>query len=301
MNVKRNAIVILQLIGFLFCYSIQGQEIEHVILIGVDGMSPDGVRQADTPHLDQLMKTGAYSLHARGVMPTISGPNWASMLNGAGPEQHGVFNNGWKAGNKAIIPTAEGHVKGMFPSVFSQIRRERPKALLACVYDWDGIGRLVEVGIIDEAHDIKGSPATMKKAINVLKKKAPTFLFIHLDEVDHVGHDVGHGTPEYYASVTEADELIGSLIEALEKKGLRQNTVLMVTSDHGGRGKGHGSDSMADLEIPWIINGPGIKKGVELTRPINTFDTAVTVGHLLGIPPHPAWIGRPVLTALQKD
>jgi predicted AlkP superfamily pyrophosphatase or phosphodiesterase len=288
-------------ISITFSLSLHGQEIGHVILIGVDGMSPDGVRKADTPHLDQLMKTGAFSLQARGVMPTSSGPNWASMLNGAGPEQHGVINNNWKPGNEAILPTAEGPVKGMFPSVFSQIRKQRPNALLACIYDWGGIGGLVELGIIDEAHDTKGSPATMKKAIKILEKKAPLFLFIHLDEVDHVGHDKGHGTPEYYDAVTEADELIGTLMDSLKKKGLQNKTVLIITSDHGGHGKGHGSATMADLEIPWIINGPGIKEGFELTQPVNTYDTAVTVAHLLGITAHPAWIGNPVQSALKKD
>ena len=56
---------------------------EHVVMIGLDGFSPDGIRNANTPVLDQLMATGAYTLRARGVMPTSSGPNWASILMGA--------------------------------------------------------------------------------------------------------------------------------------------------------------------------------------------------------------------------
>jgi predicted AlkP superfamily pyrophosphatase or phosphodiesterase len=58
-------------------------------VIGVDGLSPDGVLKAKAPVLEGLRKTGAYSLHARAVMPTMNSPNWASMINGAGPEQHG--------------------------------------------------------------------------------------------------------------------------------------------------------------------------------------------------------------------
>jgi len=298
MNATLQKLVIL---GIGLCSSLHAQETRHVILVGVDGLSPDGVRTAETPALDGLMKSGAFSLHARGVMPTSSGPNWASMLNGAGPEQHGVINNDWKPGNKDIVPTAEGSVAGMFPSVFYQIRQERPDASLGCVYDWGGIGGLVELSVIDEAHDTKGAKATMKKSIGIIEEKMPTFLFIHLDEVDHAGHQFGHGTPEYYASVSEADGLIGELVDVLEKKGLKKNTVILVTSDHGGHGKGHGSASMADLEIPWIVNGPGVKEGVELNQPINTYDTAVTIAHLLNVSPHPAWIGRPVLSALQED
>ena len=35
------------------------------------------------------------SIHARGVIPTVSSPNWASMIMGAGPEQHGITSNDW--------------------------------------------------------------------------------------------------------------------------------------------------------------------------------------------------------------
>jgi hypothetical protein len=64
--------------------------VEHVVVIGVDGLNPNGIRVADTPNFDKLIKGGAHTFHARAVMPTSSSPNWASMIMGAGPEQHGV-------------------------------------------------------------------------------------------------------------------------------------------------------------------------------------------------------------------
>ena len=62
----------------------------HVVLIGVDGLSPRGILETDTPHLRALARRGAHTWRARAVMPTSSSPNWASMIMGAGPEQHGV-------------------------------------------------------------------------------------------------------------------------------------------------------------------------------------------------------------------
>ena len=68
--------------------SLQGQNpavvngVEHVVIIGCDGLSPDGIVKAKTPHQDDLMKRGAFTLHARGVLPTDSSPNWASMITG---------------------------------------------------------------------------------------------------------------------------------------------------------------------------------------------------------------------------
>ena len=60
-------------------------QVKHMVVIGVDGLSPDGVLKAKSPVMRRLMKEGAWSLRARGVMPTSSSPNWASMIMGAGP------------------------------------------------------------------------------------------------------------------------------------------------------------------------------------------------------------------------
>ena len=69
---------------------------KHVIVIGIDGMSPNGILTASTRTLDNLMQQGAYTLNARAVLPTSSSTNWATMVSGAGPEQHGVTSNDWE-------------------------------------------------------------------------------------------------------------------------------------------------------------------------------------------------------------
>jgi predicted AlkP superfamily phosphohydrolase/phosphomutase len=59
---------------------------------------------ANTPHLDELMKNGSYSLAARTIMPTSSGPAWSSMITGTTVERHGVWKNGWRVDNKILEP-----------------------------------------------------------------------------------------------------------------------------------------------------------------------------------------------------
>ena len=100
--------------------------VEHVVIVGVDGLSPDGVRKAETPVLHALMKEGASTLHARGVMPTSSSPNWASMIMGAGPEQHGVTSNDWQPDKFDIAPVAVGP-GGIFPTIFGVLKEQRPR------------------------------------------------------------------------------------------------------------------------------------------------------------------------------
>ncbi|MEO6034464.1 MAG: alkaline phosphatase, partial [Verrucomicrobiota bacterium] len=198
--------------GSVFPMGAAVSGVEYVVIVGCDGMSPNGVSKAHTPVMDQLMKEGAYTLHGRGVMPTTSSPNWASMIMGAGPEQHGVTSNEWETNKFEITSTVVGS-GGMFPTIFGLLREQRPKSVIACFHDWDGFGRLFERKALDVIEHSDGPTNAVQHAIAYLKQKKPTFTFIHLDHVDHAGHQIGHGTPEYFASVEVADKLIGDVIQ----------------------------------------------------------------------------------------
>ena len=274
------------------------QETGRVVIIGVDGMSPDGIRNADTPHMDELMTNGAYSFAARAVFPTSSSPNWASMIMAAAPEQHGITSNAWEPDDYSIEPTGRG-VGTIFPSLFDLLHEQRPSATSASIYDWGGFGRLYSRDAVTIDVDGDGPQATTDAAVRIFSEDSPVLTFIHLDHVDGAGHGQGHGTDAYYAAVEEADTYIGEIIAGLEGAGLRDDVTIIVTSDHGGVGFGHGGESMAELEIPWIINGPGVIAGKQLTVPITTYDTAATVAYVLRLEPPIAWMARPVYSAFQ--
>jgi len=273
-------------------------QVSHMVVIGVDGLSPDGVLKAKSPVMRRLMKEGAWSLRARGVMPTSSSPNWASMIMGAGPEQHGVTSNDWQPDKFEIAPIATGS-GGIFPTIFGILREQRPRAIMGVFHDWNDYGRLFERKAVTVIKDTDGPTNAVHEAVAFWQDNKATFTFIHLDHVDHAGHENGHGTPEYYASVEVADKIIGEAIEALRSTGMWKKTILLVTADHGGHGKGHGQPIMADLEIPWIITGPGVKAGHEIKSPINTYDTAATIAYVFGLKAPEVWIGRPVREAFK--
>src|SRR5438128_3683901 len=117
--------------------------VDHVLVIGCDGFGSVGFTPSNTPVLHRLMREGCFTLHARGVMPTVSSPNWASMIMGAGPEQHGVTSNDWQQDKYEIPPICHGS-GGIFPTIFGVLREERPSSIIACFTDWDGFIRLVE-------------------------------------------------------------------------------------------------------------------------------------------------------------
>jgi len=289
-------------LSFLFLISIapfaiaQVPGVQHFVLIGIDGLSPTGIHASQTPEFERLVKAGASTMHARSVMPTSSSPNWASMIMGAGPEQHGVTSNEWQRNRFSITPIDKGP-EGIFPTIYGLLRRAQPQAVIGMFHDWDGYGRLVERDSCDIVEDCDGPDDAMNHAIDFVKRRKPTFTFVHMDHVDHAGHQSGWGSPEYLHAVEHADQLIGKMRTALTESGIADSTILMVTADHGGKGKGHGGDTMEEIEIPWIIVGPGVRVGHELNVSVNQYDTAATIAYVFGLRPPKSWIARPVLAA----
>jgi len=292
------------------CYSVvsscksyqtdKSERVTTVFLIGVDGMSVDGLTKASTPNMDLLMAEGASSLKARGVMPTSSGPNWGSMLLGAGPEQHGILSNAWRV-NKYTMEATVKDEQGFFPSVFDVIKAKDPSANLAVFHEWGTIKELFNNKSVNKIKKTDNMNETLNTAFHYFTEFSPRFVFLHLDAVDHAGHKFGHGSKEYYDEIELIDTAISNFIEKLKAEGKYNDVHIIITSDHGGVGTGHGGSTMAEIEIPWIIIGPNVVKGKKIEATINTYDTPTTIAWLLGaeneIPQ--AWIGRPVISAFE--
>lgn len=284
--------------------------VAFVFVIGVDALSPDGIQHAETPNMDQMIEQGASTFRARGVMPTNSSPNWASMIMGAGPEQHGVTSNSWERDDFDISPTDVGP-GGFFPTIFSLFPEQRPDLVTVVFYDWPGFGRLFEEDLVnlsympdlprDETEDrVKWAEDTMENAVAHVPGMQPGLMFIQLDHVDHFGHRFGHGSEEYYHSVQHADSLIGSMLIAIESAGLWEQTVIHITSDHGGIDYGHGGATDEEIIIPWIFYGSQVNQGQDLGPFINTYDTAATIAYIFGMETPEAWIARPVKHAFNN-
>jgi predicted AlkP superfamily pyrophosphatase or phosphodiesterase len=270
-----------------------GAAVEHVVVIGVDGLGAEGVRQAEAPTMRRLMKSGAWTLKARAVRPTSSSPNWASMIMGAGPDRHGVTSNQWQPYRYDVAPVAVGS-GGIFPTIFGVLREQRPWAKIAVFHDWQDFGRLLETNAPNVLKHVKDALETCPAAIEYLKEQKPQFLFIHFDGVDHAGHGFGWNSPQYQRAVELVDSLVAAILAAVQEAGIQDSTAVLLTADHGGKGRKHGGDSLEELEIPWILSGPGIARGKQLTATVNTYDTAPTLARLFGVKAPAAWIGRPV-------
>lgn len=74
----------------------------------------------------------------------------------------------------------------------------------------------------------------MRYGRKYIKEKQPTLLAICFDNPDHVGHQAGHNTPEYYAKLKELDGYVSRIIQAVTEAGMLKETIFIVTADHGG-------------------------------------------------------------------
>ncbi|WP_407479491.1 alkaline phosphatase [Elizabethkingia miricola] len=290
---RKSVLMLMSLFIALTVYA--QQKVKHVVLIGCDGFGAYALPEADMPNLKNLMKEGSWSLKARSVLPSSSAVNWASMIMGAGPTLHGYTE--W---NSAVpeIPSSDLTKEGMFPSIFSILKEQKPSLITVLIYSWQGINPLVQKGTTDIRIPAKDNDDfCTASAVEVIKTKKPTLTFVHLDQPDGVGHNIGHRTPAYYEELKKVDARIGKIVQAVKDAGIANETVIIVTADHGGKDKGHGGKSLDEVLIPWVVYGKGVKKNQELKNTIITYDTGATIAWLLGLKVPESWRGLPVRQA----
>src|SRR6185437_1049810 len=270
--------------------------VQRMAVIGIDGLSVEGVRSAKAVHLQALMGNAAWTLEARGVMPTLSSPNWESIITGSAPEQHGITSNGYLKKKIALQPSCID-AEGRFPTIFEILRQQRPSSRIAVVHDWDGFADLLEKQVPDLLQHERGPAKTTEAALKEWNEHKPTLLFVHLDNVDHAGHEYGWGSKEYLSAVADADRYAGEMVDSFLTGG---DAMVLVTSDHGGKGRNHGGNTLVEIQIPWILAGPEAAPG-KLSAPVNTYDTAATIAWVLGLQTPACWIARPVTAAFRPE
>jgi predicted AlkP superfamily pyrophosphatase or phosphodiesterase len=309
---KRFLLLVLTGIGlFLGCKKMQEPPkkeklAKRVVAIGLDGISVEGYLKAKHPHLDALMQDGVLSLTTRNVMPSVTLPNWTSHLTGSDPEQHGVLSNGWEL-EKIVLPAIDVDEQGYYPSIFKILKENVPNVKTAFYYNWAELINSFNPLYMDEV-SFEGDDEYQKnygKALDFIIKNRmdPTMVFLYSVHTDHAGHNYGWMSPEYITSIEEIDSHIGQFIQKLKDEDLYDDTHFMFFTDHGGvPEKGHGGITPQELEVPWAIAGPGIRKGHLLKEPNNSVNTAMTISYLFGCGNVPlSWTGEVPMSIFETE
>lgn len=242
--------------------SSQAQQVQHVVLVTVDGFRPDFYRDPswNAVHIRELMKGGVSADGVNSVFPSMTYPSHTTIVTGVQPEQHGIYYNNmfepngptgkmyWNAGS-IKVPTLWGAAqeKGLkVAALFWPVSAEAPVR-----YDIPDIGSMGEAvrekyskpaGIVDELRKqlFNGDSINYGRDVNVgriaayvIKKDQPNLMTIHLFSVDHYEHMQGRDGDKVRAAVAGADSAIGIMMDALKEAGIWDKTVFIVTGDHG--------------------------------------------------------------------
>ena len=264
---------------------------KHVVIVGVDGAGRF-FADADTPNIDRIFKNGACTFDMLTAEPTISAQCWGSMLLGVPPEVHKLTNG--------IVASSEYPPSSPFPSIFKTIREQIPDASLAsfCVWNPINIGIIENsVGVFkdswtpEEVGQIGPDAFVMNKATSYVRDVVPpTLLFIQIDEADNRGHRFGYGSPEQLLMIHRQDEKIGQLYDAYAECGAIEDTLFIVTADHGGIEYSHGGSSDQEKYVMFAAAGKSICPGV--IGEMQVLDIPAVVTYALGLTPSNVWTSR---------
>lgn len=263
--------------------------IDRVLIVSFDGLRPDAIAAANMANVMSLMQSGAYTLGAQTIMPSLTLPAHASMMVGTCPAKHIVRWNEYVPKNGFALGT----------DIFDLAQAAGMQT--AMVVGKEKLRQITEptstdyFEFVDKTDKIKDTSTVERLAINQIQQGFD-LLFVHFPEGDLAGHEYGWMSREQLSTYGRDDTLFGLLLQALKNNGLYESTLIIVTSDHGGHDTTHGTDSPEDMTIPWIISGPRIVPG-ELSTQVYTMDTAATIAFVLGLPLPPEWDGAPVFEA----
>jgi arylsulfatase A-like enzyme len=271
---------------------LKGRVADHVIVISIDGLRPDAIARFEARNLQRLMREGRYSLSAQTIALSKTLPSHMSMVTGVDSDKHGITWNSDRVAEHGhvTVPTMFGIARGAGLSTaafFSKTKfhhMEVPNTL-----DF----------VRSPKRAIEGPWPSSRTADYVgtyLGEHSPNLLFVHLAEADFAGHTFGWMGWMYGMAVRETDLAVGRVLERADERFGRGAYTVIVTADHGGHKKTHGSGDRLDTTIPWIVWGAGVQRGDTLSG-IRTMDTAATVLWMLNLDVPEDWAGRPQVGA----
>ncbi len=260
------------------------RRVERVLIISEDGLRPDLISGAHLPWHEALYHHGAYSWKARTIRTASTLPSHAAMLSGFDVGAHGLTWNNWKP--------RRGYIR--VPTIFEQAEEH-------------GLRTAMFVGKFKLRHiatpgtvDVFERPGYFCKkvaegAASYLVSEKPPLAFVHFSDPDDAGHSKGWASESYLQSLQQTDRCLGIIVDALDRAGLTEETLIIISADHGGHGHTHSGARLVDREIPWIAHGPGVREDYHIRGPISTLDTAATALYALGLPMSDAIQGKPLM------
>jgi len=224
-------------------------------------------------NLRQLMESGAYADGVRGVFPTVTYPSHTTIMTGVMPLKHGIYYNTpfepmgatgrwyweydsvktpslWTAVKKANLTSAcvwwpvtvGAPITYRFPEVWALPRTDKQASLNLLSKSVSPPGLFEELQQYAtgkwlpenmEAEDLSVDENNARMSAYLIRTYKPNLLAVHLPCTDHFEHEEGRDGPKVRQAVSGADRSVKTILEAIEKAGIKDSTTVLVVGDHG--------------------------------------------------------------------
>jgi hypothetical protein len=243
---------------------------QHVILISIDGLRPEYYLDDrwPAPTVQQLYRSGAHAVAVRAIFPSLTYPSHVTMVTGALPARHGVYNNRetaatedpawlskasdiqvpalWDAVREAGGTTAslnwplsvgapiDWNVPDVWPGSDEKLLEATRAAATPGALDElerEATGRL-RLGNFSSkllAHDVR----LAGMASYLYETHRPTLSLIHCEGVVQIQQEPDWRNPRKMRAIAAADLVASLVVEVVEKSESWHDTTVIVCGDHG--------------------------------------------------------------------
>jgi len=241
---------------------------DRVVVFMIDGAG-DFFKDANTSNIDRIFDLGVTS---KAKEPVNCMSERASILTGTDPSVHSLYHREDAArdvyNERNAVKTFLGEVKEAYPD------KE-----VACFASSLEISQLVEEegGVyapVDESYVDDGITEMLVKDGGYLDTNDPSLLLVEMRQVLQGGvhFEGGFGSRDYMMQLSLTDGYIGRIYNKYEELGRNENTLYILTTDHGGvvGGTSYAGSSEDEINSFFAIGGKGVNKNADLTGFCNT-------------------------------
>ena len=246
----------------------EGKTEKKAIIIGYDGCRADaltlaqgkdsGIRKMlDNDASINLVYCGGVNFPEKNTQDTSTAPGWCSILTGQWADKTGITGNG-------ITKTME------YKTLLTSLTEDKVIDSAAFITSWDGHfatdnatynleKKYCEDNSLDVSFNLcSNDTASANAAIKNLKEdNCSDFIFAIYEGTDHAGHSFGFSTnnPIYQVGFRINDVLAYKTICAIEDRETfdTEDWLIIITSDHGGFGTGHGKASIQERMTFYVV------------------------------------------------